>query len=83
MLPPLSRETFLVSDPSSASSPSEGINPAACNDETIQKAAWHGHTEVVRLLLEDPRTDPTALHNEEIRLAAENGHTEVVELLLL
>ena len=45
-------------------------------------ASENGHTEVVKLLLADPRVDPAAGNNWAIRFASENGHTEIVKLLL-
>jgi ankyrin repeat protein len=42
----------------------------------------NGHTEIVRLLLNDPRVDPKANDNHAIRISSKNGHTEVVRLLL-
>lgn len=45
-------------------------------------AAWNGHTDIVRLLLTDPRVDPVANDDQAIRFSASRGHTEVVKILL-
>ena len=46
-------------------------------------AIKHGHTEIVRLLLEPERgVDPSANANEALRSAITIGHTEIVRLLL-
>ena len=44
-------------------------------------ASYNGHTEIVSLLLNDPRVDPRAMDNAAIRCASHNGHTEIVQLL--
>ena len=44
----------------------------------LEEASENGHTEVVRLLLTDPRVDPAAEDNCAIRYASRNGHTEVI-----
>ena len=41
----------------------------------IQAAADGGHTEVVKLLLTEPRVDPSESHNEAIRWACASGRT--------
>lgn len=45
-------------------------------------ASENGHSEVVKLLLNDPRVDPSVSYNSAIRFASRNGHSEVVKLLL-
>ncbi len=40
------------------------------------------HTEVVKILLADPRVNPSAEDNDAIKSASTNGHAEVVKLLL-
>ena len=47
----------------------------------IKWASRNGHTEIVRLLLADPRVDPSVKNSIAIKWAAQNGHTEVVRLL--
>lgn len=47
----------------------------------LQWASCNGHTEIVRLLLEDGRADPTADNNYAIRWASIFEQTEVVRLL--
>ncbi len=48
----------------------------------IKWASADGHTEVVKLLLEDPRVDPSAQDNYAIIVASQFGHLEIVKLLL-
>jgi ankyrin repeat protein len=60
----------------------QGIDPAADDNYAIKLASSNGHTEIVRLLLDDPRVDPAASANYAIKLASANGYTEVVKLLL-
>jgi ankyrin repeat protein len=48
----------------------------------ITTATQHGHTEIVRLLLEDGRADPSANDNNAIKHACCEGHIEIVRLLL-
>jgi len=48
-------------------------------------AAWHGHTEIVKLLLgnnADVNASCTDDGETPLYIAARNGHTEVVKLLL-
>ena len=44
-------------------------------------ASDKGHTEIVRLLLQDPRVNPADRNNKAIIWASENGHTKIVRLL--
>lgn len=65
----------------------EGADPGANNNVAIRIAAGHGHFEIVRLLLADPRVDPAANDNKAIKFAinghlAQNACFEVVRLLL-
>ena len=41
-----------------------------------------GHTEIVKMLLGDPRIDPSTNNNCAIRKASKYGHIQVVKLLL-
>ena len=59
-----------------------GYDPSAYENWAIRLAADHGHPEVVKVLLADPRVDPSAGDNYAIRLASENGHLDVVKALL-
>jgi len=63
-------KTFLV----------QGIDPSVNDNIAIASSAYNGFTEIVELLLRDPRVDPNK-HNS-LGLAAQNGHTETVRLLL-
>lgn len=58
------------------------VNPTTDADGAIRYASENGHTEVVRLLLQDDRVDPSAYMDYAITCSAENGHVEVVGLLL-
>jgi ankyrin repeat protein len=58
------------------------VNIGADGHLAIRLASQRGHSEVVKLLLEDKRVDPSACNNEAIRWASKNGHLEVVKLLL-
>ena len=59
-----------------------GVDPCVNNNWSIRYASQNGHTEVVRLLLEDKRVDPSAVNNCAIQYASQDGHLEVVQLLL-
>ena len=59
-----------------------GVDPSDNDNYAIREASRNGHTEVVKLLLADPKVDPSASNNDAIRWASQNGHTEVVKLLL-
>ena len=48
----------------------------------IMNAIVNGYSEVMRLLLSDPRVDPSDHNNYAIILASKNGRLEVVKLLL-
>ena len=58
------------------------IDPSFDKNSAIRSASEKGHSEVVKLLLADPRVDPSDKHNDAIRSASEKGHSEVVKLLL-
>ena len=49
------------------------------------EACYHGHTEIVRLLLKDSRIDINKGNNNGwtgFMIVCQNGHTEIVRLLL-
>jgi ankyrin repeat protein len=52
------------------------------NTYLIVWAAQKGYTEIVKLLLADPRVDPTINNNNAVRFASEESHVEIVKLLL-
>ena len=60
----------------------EGFDLDADDNWAIRVASVDGHSEVVKLLLQDPRVDPSDDDNYAILLASDNGHSEVVKLLL-
>lgn len=58
-------------------------NNQEVNTEVLfNTACRHGYTEIVKLLLEDPRVNPAAKNNDAIRDACYYGHTDIVKLLL-
>jgi len=59
------------------------VNPSANHNYAISYASENGHTEVVKVLLADPRVDPSAHDNYAIRVASANGHTDVVKVQTL
>lgn len=59
-----------------------GIDPSINDNFAIKEASESGYTELVRLLLSDPRVDPSAFNDYALRRSAENGHAAVVLLLL-
>jgi len=60
----------------------EGFDLDADDNWAIRVASVDGHSEVVKLLLQDPRVDPSDDDNYAILLASGNGHLEIVKLLL-
>ena len=60
----------------------KSIDPSVNNNYAIRKAAKEGYTEIVKLLLLDPRVDPSADYNNAIIMASRNGHATIVKLLL-
>ena len=59
----------------------DGVDPSIGDNYAIRNASAEGHTEIVRLLLQDPRVDPTARDNMALRLAILNNHLDIVKLL--
>ncbi|PRP80944.1 hypothetical protein PROFUN_11273 [Planoprotostelium fungivorum] len=51
------------------------------NDDATKRAARNNHTEIVRLLLFDPRVDVSAKKNDLIAMASNADHTEVVRMI--
>jgi len=60
----------------------KGVDPSINGNYAIRMASQNGHTEIVRLLLQDERVDPSINGNYAIRMASRNGHTDIVKLLL-
>ena len=58
------------------------IDPSVGNNQAIRYASHYGHTNVVKLLLLDPRVDPTIDNNFSVSWASRYGHDKVVRLLL-
>lgn len=59
-----------------------GVDPSLLNNQAIRFATRHGHTQITKLLLTDPRVDPAEYESEALWWAAEKGNTQVVALLL-
>lgn len=59
------------------------VNPASCDNHTIQLASYYGYKEVVRLLLKDNRVDPTDNLNWAIKKASRKGYMDIVKLLVI
>ena len=57
-------------------------NPGSDDCLALRWAAQNGRSEIVRLLLEDGRSDPSVRGNLAIRWACQNGHVETVKVLL-
>jgi ankyrin repeat protein len=65
--------------------PERGVDPSTADNHALIIASIHGHTEIVRLLLDLPLergVDPSARDNMALRCASENGRTKIVRLLL-
>jgi len=48
----------------------------------IINACMYGWTDLVKLLLQDPRVNPSARNNLALDVAKRNGRSDIVELLL-
>ncbi len=58
-------------------------NPLTYNsDMIIISASEKGYTDLIKILLENPKINPSILNNYPIRCASLYGHIEVVKLLL-
>jgi ankyrin repeat protein len=60
----------------------KGIDLKPNDNYAMGLASENGHTEVIKLLLQDGRIDPSGNDNYYIRMASQNGHTDIVKLLL-
>jgi hypothetical protein len=58
------------------------LDPSTDCNKFIKTAAAAGRTDIVRILLNDPRVDPGDQYQYAIGFAALNGHTETVSVLL-
>lgn len=58
------------------------VAPEENYNQCIREASYLGHTEMMKLLLADPRVDPSDYGNDALISAAEEGWTEIVQLLL-
>lgn len=58
------------------------VDPSSNNNYAIQWTVMNGHTEVVKLLLEDPRVNPSAADNYPNIDTITSNHIEAVKLLL-
>ncbi|CAH6420318.1 Hypothetical protein POVR2_LOCUS124 [uncultured virus] len=59
-----------------------GTNPSLDRNLAIRTACSRGYTDVVAMLLTDPRVEPSVSASYCIRVACEKGHSAIVELLL-
>ena len=60
----------------------KGADPRYSDDYAIRTACAQGHTNVVKILLDDGRADPACKYNLCIQTASLHGHADVVKLLL-
>jgi ankyrin repeat protein len=58
------------------------VDPTILEQEALTDACSNGHTDIVQLLLADPRIDPSLYDDVAIRFAASEGHLDIVSLLL-
>jgi hypothetical protein len=58
------------------------LNPSYEDNEAIYLAAKLGHTDVFKLLLEDPRVDPSDMSNKTIITASLHENIDIVKLLI-
>lgn len=58
------------------------VNPGVAFSLPLRKAVSRGSTEIVKLILNDKRSNASACDNEAIQQACKNGYPEIVELLL-
>ena len=58
------------------------MNPSDEDNDAIILAAYNGHQEVVKILLEDDRVDVQTDNNYVLRLAIARRHFNVVDVLL-
>ena len=58
------------------------IDPSVYRNYPIERASLHGHADIVRILLQDPRVDPSSNNHCSLRNACRYGHTQIVAMLL-
>ena len=59
-----------------------GVDPSKNHNIALRMAALYGQTEIVKMLLADPRVDVTDRDNDAIHKAEAAGHWEIVDLLM-
>ena len=78
-------------NPSNNNTANTTVDPSADDNYAIQKyainysigkASEHGHIDICKMLLADPRVDPSAGKNYAMGKASEKGHVNIVKLLL-
>lgn len=62
--------------------PLSRIAPQFSNSYAFQAAAWNDRSDIVKLLLSDPRVDPTANYNFAIKYTSRWGFYDTVKVLL-
>ncbi len=60
----------------------EGVNPGIHDNTALLTAVYNGHTNVVELLLSDPRVNPNVRDGKAIILAIEENRNDILQLLL-
>lgn len=58
------------------------IDPSINNNEAVCLASFYGRSEILELLMSDPRVDPTVNDNISIACASMNGHPDTIKILL-
>jgi ankyrin repeat protein len=58
------------------------VDPSIRNNLPLRTACTKGYTEIVRLLLNDPRVNPSAANNQALESAVEFGRVEIVRMLM-
>lgn len=59
-----------------------GFDPSYNHNISIYTASNYGHTNIVKILIDDKRVDPSDSDNGSIRIAYHAGNKEIVKLLL-
>jgi ankyrin repeat protein len=61
---------------------SQSVDPSALGNYALIKASKNGHSEVVRVLISDPRVDPSERAQRALKQACKRGHMNVCHVLL-
>jgi len=52
------------------------------SNKALRQAAKQGKTEIVRVLMDDPRSDPSATNNFALKWAIKGGYDEIIDMLM-